>query len=100
MTNLQQLEKRIREIVPSVRGYSVPRETIGGQRTSEYFEGDKIQLHHVLQAIPNNRIECRLSTPFLLIVSYETAKSVQWNLTLPLSGQSEDTINFLLELIK
>ena len=133
---LQQLEKRIRELVPSLQELSFGCEVYRGQPEGkrEFYVGEccddislvimtkagtwipfsvprklapsweiighPIQLHHVLSAIPNNRIECRLSTPFLLVVNYETAKSVQWNLTLPLSGQSHEVWEYLLEVIK
>lgn len=92
MTNLQQLEKRIRELVPSL----------------VKILGHPIFLHHVLQAI-----NLQLHKPIFVVIGQngqfkvmelhtgeEKLISEYWDLTLPLSGQSEETVNFLLELIK
>lgn len=147
---LQQLEKRIRELVPSLQGKhyfedgygtckycGVPRkwrdEKVMHQITmdnsngllrevqvTEYNEEGKsctnnplaiIQLHHVLQAVEKKLEDsdmvalCNSGGMFYLYDSGkrkpETDDSfVQWNLTLPLSGQSPEVWEYLLGMIK
>lgn len=136
MTPLQQAEKRIRELVPSLQELSfgcevikseIHRGSVIGEAYSqvayvhydnvqvylapkEDFQilGHPIQLHHVLQAIekvdkwyqPDLRGTGKDSNPILYILKGNMSiGSTKWNLKLPLSGQSEETINFLLEIL-
>jgi len=116
MTPLQQLESRIRELVPSTAvrlnrckgcGYGVDycQKTLA---CPQFEEHEILQLHHVLQAIDKTGLlisvdelgyfrQCD-TNKFEWVLLTSTVQS--WNLPLPLSGQSEETIKFLLEVLK
>lgn len=139
MTNLQTLEKRIREAVPSLQelsfGCAIKRGlTEGGdfkcsvlavegsmvlssyapyQKNYEgrhydniqHIEtlGHPIQLHYALQAVGIRGHHFRnhsISKDALSFEYINTGVLVQWNLTKDLSGQSEETVNFLLEILR
>lgn len=62
--------------------------------------GIPIQLHHVLQAIPDNKLELRLSKPYLLICNMYRAESVHWDLTKNYHNQSEEVQMFISHLLE
>ena len=103
MTPLQQLEKRIRELVPCT--YTV---VANAGMSNEIHQALQIQLHHVLQAIDKTGLLISVdelgyfrqydTNKFEWVLLTSTVQS--WDLTLPLSGQSEETIKFLLEILK
>lgn len=116
MTPLQQLESRIRELVPSTAvrlnrckgcGYGVDycQKTLA---CPQFEEHEILQLHHVLQAIQlyygfNDLMYyagMRGGDTVQLLKICGAGKECDWNLPLPLSGQSEETIKFLLEILK
>lgn len=145
MTPLQQLESRIRELVPSLQelsfGCEVEEEGVKQtvikyvhmdydedcsevyttEHPTTYYKkwryydsdlnkilGHPIQLHHVLQAIQlhygfNDLMYyagMRGCATVQLLKICGAGKECDWNLPLPLSGQSEKTIKFLLEILK
>lgn len=83
-------------------------ETLKG-RIKKLIGVEPEHLHHVLQAIDIklsiysdmslNEARRNLITDVYVEGKLQNEK-IKWNLTLPLSSQSEDTINFLLELTK
>jgi len=119
MTPLQQLENRIRELVPSLQELSFGCEVKWKSHTEIYLNkiiGHPIQLHHVLQSI-EEKMQRRIykAISYDLDVEhhsnsgdkyYTTTKwrvlklLTLWNLQVEgLSGQSEETINLLLEIL-
>ena len=76
-------------------------ETLKG-RIKKLIGVEPEHLHHVLQAIEKKAFIGLQEQGIIPTPKRATRDSILtlWNLTLPLSGQNDDTINFLLELIK
>lgn len=94
MTPLQLLENRVRELVPSLQ------ENWKDSFTEIiHYEIEEIQLQHILQAIEKkglNDQEEYVNILFKLIYSNNRL----WDLTKDASGQSEETLSFLYDIIK
>lgn len=90
MTNLTKLRERIGELVP-------------GTVTGGWLIEPELFLADVLRAIrhkPNGIANCRGLDGDYLEVHPSVGKLFVWNLSKPLSGQSEETINWLYKLLK
>lgn len=109
MTNLQQLEDRIRDLVPStVKPYKHDENSNFDTvlHPSQMVELETLQLHHVLQAIKIKTEDSVKSFTMTAAGCMDFSENSipryfhVYDITKDLSGQNEDTINFLLELIK
>lgn len=111
MTNLQKLEQRIRELVPSLLKdgceSTLEKEECIKQFNCRYCKNGDVyfqtELHHVLQAI-DIKSEEHVNIGFsrkgkCIIVLDSSGVGCIWNLSTDLSGQSSETIDFLLELL-
>lgn len=56
-------------------------------------------LADILLTIPDNYIEIRLSKPFVLFINHQKKTDVYWNLKDSLHEQSDETLQFIADLL-